>query len=804
MTRPPTDRPAPPGRRRSAEGGFSLVEVVVALVVLLLVLVPVSSLLATVFKVGANARNEQAATAIATATLDTQTQSGPTALLGDLGDDPLATVVSGGQTYTLEREVAPYQPGDAACVSPGSDTEAMLKVIVWVTWAHPAGSDWWVPGSAAATGRLVQESSLLALPSTAIDPTKGSILVSIKGAAGQGQQGLAVTATPPAGSGAQPITETTTEAGCALFANVVTGTWTVSASQPGYIDGQDDWVLASDSPAPLSGTALVSASATATLAFNYDQAALIAPQYTVAAVGGVTPSPPVGASLLPLSLYNSSLTIDPYVAAAPAEAYPFATTPSYFVVAGSCGAESDPDGASVDGEAVDLTPGATASPVLDLVPIEVVVAHGAALLSGAQVTAAVSNASGTGADPNCPGASSPLVMPTLTLGVTCTSPGTCTVQAAHRAVWRRHIVLTATSTTTSLSSSQNPSSYGQSVTFTATVHCSSCGSQPSGSVTFSDGSTTLATVPLTVGHTSSTATYSTSSLAVGTQTIKASYGGGSGFGTSSATLSQTVNAAATTTAVTSVPNPSAYGTSVVVTATVTSATGAVPTGTVSFSVGSTAIPGCSALALNGSGVASCTASNLAGGTETINAAYTPSGTSFTSSNGSITQSVTAATTTTTLTSSANPSTYGTSVTLTASVAAASGGPAAGTVTFFDGATAIGGPVAVSGGTATFTTSTLATGGHSLSAVFTPTNSADFSTSTGSLSQVVNAPAGAPEVLSGLPEGVWLLSATYTSGGTTYSSANSPTKVVVTVTASGLSVDGGPVVAPGSVVTVPVQ
>ena len=67
----------------------------------------------------------------------------------------------------------------------------------------------------------------------------------------------------------------------------------------------------------------------------------------------------------------------------------------------------------------------------------------------------------------------------------------------------------------------------------------------------------------------------------------------------------------------------------------------------------------------------------------------------------------------------SPAATGTVETLTATVADTTtpATPATGTVQFFDGATPIGGSVAVSGGTA-HTTTTLATGSHTLSAVFT--------------------------------------------------------------------------------------
>jgi hypothetical protein len=73
------------------------------------------------------------------------------------------------------------------------------------------------------------------------------------------------------------------------------------------------------------------------------------------------------------------------------------------------------------------------------------------------------------------------------------------------------------------------------VTFTATVNSSS--GVPSGSVTFVDGSTQLGTPSLALGQ----ATFSTSSLSIGSHSITASYGGNSSFLGSSASLTQKVS-----------------------------------------------------------------------------------------------------------------------------------------------------------------------------------------------------------------------------------------------------------------------
>jgi hypothetical protein len=97
-------------------------------------------------------------------------------------------------------------------------------------------------------------------------------------------------------------------------------------------------------------------------------------------------------------------------------------------------------------------------------------------------------------------------------------------------------------------------------------------------------------------------------------------------------------------------------------------------------------------------------------------------------------------TTTTLTASPNPARAGAAVTLTAHTPAADGTDPAGSVQFEAGGIAIGLPIAVSStGVATTTATFAAAGTEALSAVFTPTNSSDAS-STGTYSETVTAAA----------------------------------------------------------------
>jgi hypothetical protein len=95
---------------------------------------------------------------------------------------------------------------------------------------------------------------------------------------------------------------------------------------------------------------------------------------------------------------------------------------------------------------------------------------------------------------------------------------------------------------TSLGTSGSPSTYGTSVTFTATV--SGAGGTPTGTVQFLDGSTPLGSpVTLVAG----VATYQTSTLRAGNNSITAVYSSDSAYGAStSSVVTQTVTAVAPT------------------------------------------------------------------------------------------------------------------------------------------------------------------------------------------------------------------------------------------------------------------
>ncbi len=167
-------------------------------------------------------------------------------------------------------------------------------------------------------------------------------------------------------------------------------------------------------------------------------------------------------------------------------------------------------------------------------------------------------------------------------------------------------------TTTTLTSSANPSEFGQSTTFTATI-VAEHGGTPTGTITFKNGSTTIGTAALSGGK----ATLAVSNLPVGALSITAAYGGSGNYLTStSSALTQTVKAA-TTVKLTSSSNPATAGSTVTFTAKVSASSGPTPTGTVTFKDGSTTL-GTGSLS---SGTASLSTKTLAKGTHSITAAY---------------------------------------------------------------------------------------------------------------------------------------------------------------------------------------
>jgi len=275
------------------------------------------------------------------------------------------------------------------------------------------------------------------------------------------------------------------------------------------------------------------------------------------------------------------------------------------------------------------------------------------------------------------------------------------------------------STTVSLSSSPNPSGFGQAVTFTVVVTSGKGTGTPSGTVTFMDGAKTLG-VPLGL-NASALAVYTTTTLAVGTHTITAAYSGDKvHLASTSAPISQVVNEP-TTTLLTSSLNPSPVGSRVTFTVTVEAPRGGgvVPDGSVALEDGNTLLASIQMHASGSKSVGTYSTAALAPGIHPMTDIYPGNATRFLQASTSdvLDQNVVEGSTTT-LTSDNNPSAFGTSVTFTATVASNGSIAPAGQVEFKDAGVVIGaGTLAGNPAVAKLKTSTLSVGTHPITASF---------------------------------------------------------------------------------------
>ena len=387
--------------------------------------------------------------------------------------------------------------------------------------------------------------------------------------------------------------------------------------------------------------------------------------------------------------------------------------------------------------------------------------------------------------------------PSLTTMATITSPvGTYPIVAAQGTLVAANYNFTfvngtltiaaSGSTTTTLSANPASTQFGTSITFTATV----APNVATGTVKFSSGAIDLGAGTLSGG----VATASTSSLNAGTYTITATYPGDANYSAStSAPVTVTIVKATPgqggtqPVTVASSLNPSVFGNSVTFTATVP----APATGTVTFYAGTTSL-GTAAIT---NGKAMLTTSALAAGTPSITAQYGGDANFNSSASTPLAQLVNPAAASVTLAVTPNPVVTGNAVTTTATVTAG----ATGTITFFDGATALGN-APIGGTTATLvigTVTPLTPGAHNTTAqyngdanhtpatsfavslIVTSASTADFALANKTPTQII--PPGA--------------TASFTIAVT---SVNAPFSNAVTLTASGLPPGASYTFTPASV------
>jgi hypothetical protein len=350
--------------------------------------------------------------------------------------------------------------------------------------------------------------------------------------------------------------------------------------------------------------------------------------------------------------------------------------------------------------------------------------------TSAKLTATLNNAGGNSAAPT---GTVTFLSGTTSLGTgTLNSAGVATLTLSTLPVGNDSITASyggdsnyavAKSSTTSIAVSKAT----QTINFTAPVSPVTYGVTP---IALKAKSTSGLAVTFTVSS-GSPATVNGSTLTitgVGSVTINANQAGNSSYSAAPAVQQIiTVSLGTATGKLTSSAANVTYGTSVTLTANFTGSGSARPAGTVTFLNGSTSV---GTGTLNASGVATLAVTTLPVGTDSLTANF-PADTHYAAATtAALSETVKQATPTVKLTASATSAAFGASVTLTATLTGAGAKPT-GTVTFVNGATALGaGPVAPnSSGVATLTLSTLPVGADSIKASYSGDTSYAAATST---------------------------------------------------------------------------
>ncbi|MBW8746301.1 MAG: Ig-like domain repeat protein [Acidobacteria bacterium] len=262
----------------------------------------------------------------------------------------------------------------------------------------------------------------------------------------------------------------------------------------------------------------------------------------------------------------------------------------------------------------------------------------------------------------------------------------------------------------------------QTVTFTATV---TAAGSPTGTITFLDGSTSLGIMGI---NGSGVAQITVDTLIVGAHSITASYSGDTNtINAVSNVVTQTISKDTSSTALGAAPSSIKAGEPLMLTATVTNSGLVAVTGSVTFKDGSNIILG--QANVNGSGVATWTATGLNGGAHSFTAVYSGDTNNSTSTSPAVNYTVNTIPTTTLL----SPNTFtvdaGAPLQLSATVtpSQATGGTVTGTVTFYDGATVLNTVTLPANGVAQLSTS-LTVGSHTLTASYSGSTNYAASTS----------------------------------------------------------------------------
>jgi prepilin-type N-terminal cleavage/methylation domain-containing protein len=273
--------------RRAADEGFTLIEVIVALLVFAIISTGILAGLTTVVQMTADNRARVTAANLASQELDTVRAISDTYTVETA---PTRDIPVDGRTYRLTRTVT-WVSSAGSSVSCNSATNLfLLHVNVRVVWGNMLSTD---PG--------VQDDTILAPADGSTNSSLGAINISVVDFSGKPVQGVAVTvAVATGGPGETPTTPKPSTAGGCTYANgVKPGNYVVSIYKNGYRDQNGETKPSAD--------VAVAAGSTSAVQFVYDQAGAVAVKYIFNTMNPDAASPAIPVNL-PVNFTSSGST----------------------------------------------------------------------------------------------------------------------------------------------------------------------------------------------------------------------------------------------------------------------------------------------------------------------------------------------------------------------------------------------------------------------------------------------------------------------------------------------------------------
>ena len=246
-----------------SEAGFSLVELLVAAMILVTAVIGIFTALEAAGRAGSEERHRGVAYQLAQ---EDQARLRAIKITSLLGLNQTRPVTIDGITYSVKStsKITTDATGTESCDT-GSASADYLNITSTVTW----------PTMGTKSPVVIQ--SIITPPSGSFDANAGALAISV-----QNGQGAGVPNVPLTGSGAGSFTGTTGDSGCAVFANLPEGTYTVTPTATGLVD-QDG-----NAPAPVPAS--VVSQATNTKVLQLDRPGSIDVTFQTKGPAGLQPS----------------------------------------------------------------------------------------------------------------------------------------------------------------------------------------------------------------------------------------------------------------------------------------------------------------------------------------------------------------------------------------------------------------------------------------------------------------------------------------------------------------------------------